>query len=225
MTDKRPPELRPIKSRKNPIEWHGHRIVTENDLESAFGDDGNVERPHVYMRRLRHGIVLVILVLLVTTAVLVAVGISRGEIRIAALEPDPTPTTSGCPAGPFDYQDPATVDVNVFNSTNITGLAGTASEVLAERAFLVGEVGNRPVNRTGMTAIVVSGPNGYPQAFTVQRSIPNTLYVEDERTDASVDVVVGSGFEALLPAESVDATPGGLVCTPASETASAEPTP
>ncbi|WP_051427268.1 LytR C-terminal domain-containing protein [Arthrobacter sp. H20] len=224
MTDQPPRRHQTKRSKKNPIEWHGHRIVTENDLDNVFADTGDVERPHIYMRRLRHGIVLVVLVALLVAAVFVAVGINRGDIRIAALEPDPEPTYT-CPAGPFEVQSPSAVTINLYNSTTVSGLAGTVGESLRERAFVVGEIGNRTVNRVGMTAIVVAGPNGYSNAFTVQRQIPGTTFVEDERTDATVDVVVGSGYGALIAEEELDATPAGLVCAdPTAESAEAEST-
>lgn len=221
----RTPHRKPIRSKKNPIEWHGHRIVTENDLETVFADDGNVERPHIYMRRLRHGVVLVLLVALVAAAVIFALALARGDIKLPVSEPSPSPTSS-CPAGPFDLVDPATVTVNVLNSTSIEGLAGNAATALEERGFAVGALGNRTVGRTNMTAIVVSGPAGYAQAFTLQRTIPGTVYVEDERPDATVDVVLGSEYEALIPAEEVNAEPGALTCelpSTASATPSAAP--
>lgn len=224
MTDQPPHRHVTKRSKKNPIEWHGHRIVTENDLDNVFADTGDVERPHVYMRRLRHGVVLVLLVALVAAAVFVAIGINRGDIRIAALEPDPEPTYT-CPAGPFEVQSPSAVTVNLYNSTTISGLAGTVGESLRERAFILGEIGNRAVNREGMTAIVVAGPNGYANALTLQRQIPGTVFVEDERVDATVDVVIGSGYEALVPEEELDATAAGLVCTdPTTASAEAEAT-
>lgn len=216
---------KPIRSRKNPIEWHGHRIVTENDLETVFADDGDVERPHVYMRRLRHGIVLALLVAALVGAVLFALALARGDIRLPVAEPSPAPTST-CPAGPFEPVDPASITLNVLNSTSIAGLANNAATALQERGFVVELIGNRTVGRTNMTAIVVSGPEGYAQAFTLQRVIPGAVYVEDERPDATVDVVLGSQFEALVPADKVDAEPGGLVCElPATATATATATP
>lgn len=219
----RNPKRKPIRSKKNPIEWHGHRIVTENDLETVFADDGNVERPHIYMRRLRHGVVLVLLLALLGGAVLFALALARGDIQLSANQPLPTPV-SACPAGPFDLVDPATITVNVLNSTSIAGLAGNAATALEERGFTLGLIGNRSVAQSNMTAIIVSGPSGYPQAFTLQRTIPGTVYVEDERPDATVDVVLGSEYEALVPAEEINAEPGGLVCELPS-TASATPAP
>lgn len=219
----RDPKRKPVRSKKNPIEWHGHRIVTENDLETVFADDGNVERPHIYMRRLRHGVVLVLLLALLAGAVIFALALARGDIQLTANQPSPSPV-SACPAGPFDLVDPATVTVNVLNSTSIAGLAGNAAASLEERGFTLGAIGNRSVGQTNMTAIVVSGPSGYAQALTLQRTIPGTVYVEDERPDATVDVVLGSEYEALVPAEEVNAEPGGLTCELPS-TGSATPAP
>jgi hypothetical protein len=217
------PKRKPVRSKRNPIEWHGHRIVTENDLETVFADDGNVERPHIYMRRLRHGIVLVLLVALLAGAVFFALALARGDIKLPVSEPSASPV-SACPAGPFEVADPASITVNVLNSTSIAGLAGNATASLEERGFTVETIGNRSVGQTSMTAIVVSGPAGYAQAFTLQRTIPGTVYVEDERSDATVDVVLGSQFEGLVPAEEVNTEPGGLTCELPS-TASATPSP
>ncbi len=209
-------------ARRDPTEWHGQRIVTETDLGAVFTAEER-DRRAVTSRRIRHGVVLVLLVGLLGAAAFTAVGINRGDIRIAALEPTPRPTET-CPAGPFDYQDPSSVTVNVYNSTDIEGLAGTAAGQLRERAFVVAEVGNRSVDPTGMTAIIVSGPDGKANAFTLQRTIPESVYVVDKRKGRTIDIVLGSGFSAIAPAESVDKAPGGLVCF-APETPAPTPAP
>ncbi|WP_323960178.1 LytR family transcriptional regulator [Arthrobacter sp. JZ12] len=216
---------KPIRSKKNPIEWHGHRIVTENDLEQVFADDGNVERPHAYMRRLRHGIVLVLLVAVLAAAVYFALALARGDIKLEAGELPAPIVPDACPAGPFEPVDPKSVTVNVLNSTSIAGLADNAATALEERGFAVELIGNRTIGSTNMTAVVVSGPDGYAQAFTLQRLIPNSVYLEDERPDATVDVVLGSEFESLVAADKVNAEPGPLVCElPSTATPTASPT-
>ncbi|MHA7263133.1 LytR C-terminal domain-containing protein [Arthrobacter sp. TMN-37] len=215
MADYRPGRRERALAKRDPTEWHGQRIVTETDLGAVFASD-EAERSARNSRRIRHGVVLVLLAGLVGAAAFTAVGINRGDIRIAALEPTPRPTET-CPAGPFDYQDPSSVTVNVYNSTDIEGLAGTAAGQLRERAFVVAEVGNRPVDPTGMTAIIVSGPEGEANAFTLQRTIPESVYVVDRRKGRTIDVVLGSAFTTIAPAEGLDTTPGGLTCL-ASET-------
>ncbi|WP_394251216.1 LytR C-terminal domain-containing protein [Arthrobacter pityocampae] len=216
MSEHGSPRHQRAQAKQDPTEWHGQRIVTETDLGAVFGEDDADRHRRVPLRKIFHGVVLVLLVGLVTAAVYFAVGITRGDISISmgapeTAAPEPTPT---CPAGPFDYQDPSSVNVNVYNSTSMDGLATTAATQLRGRAFAVREVGNRPVGRTGMTAIIVSGVAGRDNAFTLQRTIPDTIYVTDEREDRTVDVVVGSGYAGVIPPERVDITPAGLTCAP-----------
>ncbi|THJ65795.1 LytR family transcriptional regulator [Arthrobacter echini] len=221
------------RARRDPREWHGQTIVTETDLSSTFETDDAADRRRTSRRRIRHGVVLVVLAGLLATAVYVAVGLARGDISFDALEPSPRPSpTSTCPAGPFELQDASSITVDVFNSTTIGGLAGTAAEQLRERAFAVREIGNQDVGPRGMTALIVAGEGGRANAFTVQRVIPEAIFVPDEREDRTVDVILGSAYEGLVEPDAVDATPAGLFCggeetqapTPGATTTSA-PTP
>ena len=163
-----------------------------------------------------------VLIGLLAAAVYVALGIARVDISVGAAEASPEPTST-CPAGPFDYQDPSAITVNVFNSTTIDGLATTAADQLRGRAFAVRDIGNRQVGSTGMTAIIVSGEGGRANAFTVQRTIPDSLYVADDREDRTVDVIVGSSYTGIVPPEGVDITPAALRCAGGDETPA--PTP
>ncbi|WP_342022984.1 LytR C-terminal domain-containing protein [Arthrobacter citreus] len=202
-------------AKADPTEWHGHRIVTEDDLGAVFDPEADeAERVRLARRRrLRHRIVIAVLVVLLLLAALFAQALQKGWIELS--EPEVAPTASAeCPAGPFTYQPPETVTVNVFNTTPTAGLATQVSDALAERGFLRGTVGNSMVNRVGMTAIIISGPDGEAGAFTLQQQIPGTQYVQDEREDTSVDVVLGSGYTTLVPPESVLATAAGPMSCP-----------
>lgn len=227
MTEEDSPRLLRAQAKRDPTEWHGHRIVTETDLGAVFEEDDAARRRRASMRRIRHGIVLVLLIGLVTAAVFVALGIARGDISIGASEASPAPApTSTCPPGPFDFQDPSAITVNVYNSTNINGLAGTAADQLRGRAFAVRDVDNTQGGPTGMTAIVVSGEGGRANAFTVQRTIPGSIYVADKRDDRTVDVILGSSYTGIIPPEGVDITPAGLACAPETgATSTPAPTP
>ncbi|MGV0109604.1 LytR C-terminal domain-containing protein [Arthrobacter sp. CP30] len=222
MTEEDSPRRQRAQAKRDPTEWHGHRIVTETDLGAVFQEDDAARRRRASMRRIRHGVVLVVLIGLLAAAVYVALGIARGDISVGTAEASPEPTST-CPAGPFDYQDPSAITVNVFNSTTIDGLATTAADQLRGRAFAVRDIGNRQVGSTGMTAIIVSGEGGRANAFTVQRTIPDSLYVADEREDRTVDVIVGSSYTGIVPPEGVDITPAALRCAGGDETPA--PTP
>jgi hypothetical protein len=223
MTEEDSPRRQRAQAKRDPTEWHGHRIVTETDLGAVFEEDDAARRRRASMRSIRHGVVLVVLIGLLAAAVYVALGIARGDISVGAAEASPEPTST-CPAGPFDYQDPSAITVNVFNSTTIDGLATTAADQLRGRAFAVRDIGNRQVGSTGMTAIIVSGEGGRANAFTLQRTIPDSLYVADEREDRTVDVIVGSSYAGIVPPEGVDITPAPLRCAGEDETPAPTPT-
>ncbi|MBF4992662.1 LytR C-terminal domain-containing protein [Arthrobacter gandavensis] len=208
-----PPRGQRRGAESDPTEWHGHRIVTEQDLGTVFDEDG-AEAAAFHARRKRrfHNIVLGSVAGLLLLVTVVAQGISAGWISLPQPEARPAVET-GCPAGPFLNQPPETVTVNVYNTTATPGLAGKVAEALKTRGFSIGVVGNSTVNREGMTAIILSGPSGESGAFTMQQQIPDTQYIQDDRDDASVDVVIGSGYSDLVPLEQAQAAaPGPISC-------------
>lgn len=198
----------------DPTEWHGHRIVTEQDLGAVFANDADAAAARRAKRRQRfHGTVLGLLITVLIAAAVVAQGITAGWITLPRPAPRPA-VEAGCPAGPYSYQAPDTVSVNVYNTTATPGLAGEVAEDLKARGFKVETVGNSTVNREGMTAIILSGPTGEPGAFTLQQQIPSTQYIQDDREDSSVDVVLGSAYEGLVPVEKAQAAPPGPITCP-----------
>lgn len=223
------------KKRVDPREWHGHRIVTEDDLARDFdaSDPEHVNDPHHYMKRLRHGVVLVLLVAFVVAALVGAYLVSTRQLVIPALEPEAeAPVTAvaepACPVQTYPYLDPQTVTVNVYNATQINGLAGAAANRLEQRGFTIGEVGNKVLNDPDIVAAVVSGTAGRGQALTLQHHIEGTEYVKDPANDGdSVDLVVGQQFDQLIDAASVSTDDGRLRCprATAEEEKSAEATP
>lgn len=192
---------------------HGHRVITGSDLRAAFEDpDGDeaLENPVRMRRRILHGVVLVVLAGIVTAAIVVAMAIMNGQIKIPTAERSPTPTPA-CPAATFDYAPPESVIVNVYNSTSRPGLAQSVADELAARKFNVGVVANGSSGHPG-AALVISGAAGQAAAFSVQRNVPGSDYVQDNRTGASVDVILAGAFKELAPAEDIDRSPGLLQC-------------
>ena len=209
------PSNLPQKPKRKPTETlrlQGRNIITEDDLDEVFPDDGNVEKPEIYShRKILHGVVLTLLVALIIAAVLTALAVVRGDLKIPGWSHTPAPEAT-CPVAVHEYPPNDSITVNVYNGTQEEGLAGQTSGLLAKRGYEIGEVASKRMSRTGLTAVIISGPAGEANAFNLQRNIPETEYVADQRADASVDVVLGSKFKQLVPPDSVDQTPGTLSC-------------
>jgi len=93
---------------------------------------------------------------------------------------------------------PDEVVVNVYNSTNRGGLAGTTAQELSLRGFRINEVENDPlgVSLRGVGEIRY-GPNGVDSAALLQFFFPDALLVEDDRSGPRVDIALGRGFESI----------------------------
>lgn len=225
MTDPdRPKRLFRKRRPADPTILHGQKIVTGGDLNEVFDDGGEVEYPAAYRRRIFHGVVLTMLVALIIAAVLVALAVARGDLTIPFLEPEAEEPIV-CPTAVFNYPANEDVSANVYNSTNRGGLAGTVADQLDARGYNVLEIGNRSLNQNSSTAVVVSGPAGQAAAFNLQQNIPNSEYLEDERTDATVDVVLGRAFVDLNAEDAVSSERGRLSCPRLSPSPSPTPVP
>jgi hypothetical protein len=195
---------------QDPTVLHGHHVVTGSDLRATFVEQDELENPIRMRRRILHGVVLVLLVGLLAAAVVVALAIQDGRIKIPTAERSHA-AVSACPEATYDYTPHEKVNLNVYNSTSRPGLARTVADQFAARKFVVGAVGNTESGYHGV-AMVVSGAAGQSSAFSVQRNLPGSDYVQDGRTDASVDVILTGDFKDLAKPELVDQTPGKLSC-------------
>lgn len=201
---------------KDPKDWHGHRIITEDELASPeFTTDARLKR----RRAIRHGIILTLVVLVLAAAMVMAYLINTRAIVIDALEPQPTVESSvafneACPTTEFSYIEPGKMKVNVMNATQISGLAGATATKLRKRGFKVVDVGNARLSPVEVVGAVRSGPDGYAQAMTVQRNIKGLTYVYDaKRPGSTVDVVIGTKYKDLVKEKSVNTKAGKLGCT------------
>ncbi|RMI05034.1 LytR C-terminal domain-containing protein [Cellulomonas triticagri] len=123
--------------------------------------------------------------------------------------PEPTglaAANSPCPpegATPVPYGE---VALTVLNSTNRVGLAGDTASALLQRGFSIAAEGN--AREAGYesyagSALIQFGTQGVAQAYTVAAQFDTPQLVLDDREDASVDVVVGSSYSALVAAADV----------------------
>ncbi|MFI1382904.1 LytR C-terminal domain-containing protein [Embleya sp. NPDC020886] len=118
-----------------------------------------------------------------------------------------SPTASTPPdAPPAALPEPKTITVNVYNATKRAGLAKTVSEALKARGFVIGKVTNDPLNQpVAATAEIRHGFPGTTPAKVVAAQVAASTVKEDQRTDGSVDLVIGDGWTDLAAPEQVAA--------------------
>lgn len=101
---------------------------------------------------------------------------------------------------------PGTVSINVYNSTDRTGLAAQTAATLKGRGFVIGTIANDPLGKTiPGSAELRHGPKGTKNAELLTYYIAGAKLVTDARSDASVDVVLGEGFKKVRSPAAVEA--------------------
>lgn len=97
---------------------------------------------------------------------------------------------------------PSQVEVRVRNSTSQSGLAARVTARLKLLGFTATPPDNDPLYPTGTMHCVGQirfGPDGRSAARTLSLVAPCAQLVRDDRTDASVDLALGTGFISLEP--------------------------
>lgn len=169
------------------------------------------DRP--YERRRHRPVVALAAALLVAATVTWTVVLSTagGSTPVAC----PLPASGRTPGEVLDVDAldqvaPAPVDTVRVRVLNAGGQRGQANLVAAELADLgFGEAAppdNDPLHPDGEMECLGQlrfGPGGEPAAATLALVLPCTEPVRDARTDASVDVVVGTEFREANPSKAV----------------------
>ncbi len=206
-------ELRQQRKRlKDGTSWRGRNVVDGRGLAEAFPDPESSELPpSTVRRRITHGVVLVLLLSLLVAGLVLANMVQRGELELKIGGGKPEAAPISCPSQTLDYPENKTVAVNVLNAGSVEGQAGQVADELAKRGYAVKNVDNGSTEYSA-PAIIVSGTSGWAGAFSLQKNLPNTEYVQDGRADSSVDVIVTSTFNGFIAEHKVDHTPGVLSC-------------
>lgn len=117
------------------------------------------------------------------------------------------PTPPPCPAEedmPVPYSD---VEMRVFNTTDVSGLAAAAGDAFVERGFDVSAVSNDDASIIA-AAELRFGPHAIAQAYTIEAQLEGAqMRLDETRTDTVVDVLVGDAYDDLKPVELVDLVP------------------
>lgn len=143
--------------------------------------------------------------------------LGRAEEQQAA---NPLPSCSTASTAPPSV-DPATVEIRVYNASNVEGLAGQVGNELQGRGLRVSYVANDPTDRDVQgVGEVRFGELGRTQALYVAANFPGLVTVVDDRPGPVVDVALGPGYAGLVPAEQVPAAYAIAVSAAASSSAS-----
>jgi LytR cell envelope-related transcriptional attenuator len=112
------------------------------------------------------------------------------------------------PTLPTDPPAPADIRVNVYNATAKNGLASNVARALRRRDFAILDVANDPLGQTVTgTAEVRGGAESEAAAAVVVAQVSGAVFVIDNRTDGTVDIVVGDAFTELAPAGATPVPP------------------
>ncbi|GIM81368.1 hypothetical protein Sar04_01820 [Salinispora arenicola] len=122
--------------------------------------------------------------------------------------------TAGCqkgwPKADVTLREPSEVKINVLNGTDQVGLAGKISDDFRNRKFQIEKTGDEA--KTDDIAVLRYGPKGVGSAHLLRAYFLNNAEVayDPERTDATVDVVLGSAFQQLATTTEVNQSLGDL---------------
>ncbi len=92
----------------------------------------------------------------------------------------------------------AMVTVNVYNAGTVAGLADRTAAALQQRGFTIGAVANDPKNSKFAGTIMVRGAaRQLPSVKLLLAQQKGAIFVKVARKNDTVDLVIGSGFQAL----------------------------
>lgn len=160
-------------------------------------------------RRARRRAALVITALLAVLALALGLSLAymQGWIGTGDGEGTDQAADTSAVTAPAPALTPDRVVVNVYNGTDVAGLAGRTSEALTTRGFRVDAVDNGdPVEGAG---VIRHGAEGLEGAELLLQTVgqPLTL-VQDERDGLTVDLLLGPDWEELPTADDAAQTGG-----------------
>ena len=112
--------------------------------------------------------------------------------------PPPVASPACRTAAPAKVVTPGAVTINVYNATNRNGLAASVAKSLRRQGFKVHTIANDPRGKDiAGVGEVRHGPPGAAGATLAALTLPGATVVLDDRTDTTVDIVLGDRFSAL----------------------------
>lgn len=119
------------------------------------------------------------------------------------------------------------ITVDVYNGSDVRGLAAQTSDILKDRGFQVGATENALVTAEGVGRIIY-GTQGIAAAYTLWAYVPDAVLQLDNREDTRLDLVIGTEFRGVERTDDVLLDPSAPLvgpegCTPFSEIAGTPP--
>lgn len=164
--------------------------VSEADNQRA------TQRRHLQQRQtVIFGSIVAVMVLTLLVSWLMLIGVLPSPFnRAFSVEEKPQLATEPvCPPDGGLTVPLTEITANVYNSTDVGGLAGTVSAALSTAGVVVNGTGNWEEPQEGI-GFLLTGSTGLEEAYTLQLAFPGMIVLTDSREDALVDVVLGSAF-------------------------------
>jgi LytR cell envelope-related transcriptional attenuator len=156
--------------------------------------DDTFERRRRRRRRVRGPLTLLVLVFLLSGAAW------YGYDSVLNVPPPPVPTEVCATPSPKAKQHISSnsVTVNVYNASSVAGLADRTASLLRQQGFTVDKVGNDPYDSKVKRVEVRGRAKNAPELLLVAKQLRGETLRADDRTDATVDVIVGEKYLGLV---------------------------
>ena len=151
---------------------------------------------HRRRRRRRAAITLILVALVLLGTFTYAAAYFQGWVGSRVPKTVASPSCQA--ATPVGALTPRAVTVNVYNSTDRAGLAASVAKSLRTQGFKVVNVDNDPLGRSiSGVGEIRHGSTGAAAATLAATRLSGAKLVLDNRTDATVDLVLGTTFKVL----------------------------
>lgn len=160
------------------------------------------------------GLVSALLVIAIVAAAVWSGMLPVPFAREFSTAPGDADRSTPCPPADATTSPPNEITVNVLNGTNVSGLAASTASALVTTGVVVNREGNFTGGYEG-TAQVFAGSLGLTAAYTLAAMLPEADVVLDTtNTTETVDLVLGTEFTALAPADQIRPVEPGTAITP-----------
>lgn len=100
---------------------------------------------------------------------------------------------------PTDAPPPEEINLNIYNGTSINGLASQVARTLREQGYVILDVANDPRRRSVTGVAEIRAASQRTEVELVMSQFPGAVFLQDQRQDDSIDVVVGQSFQQVGP--------------------------